>query len=253
MDYRYRSSSYGPRDYRADYQERPHYRSSSQPPRSSGYYDYGDYDSPRRRAQYRDYRDDSPRRRTRYSDYQEDFRHSNGYGLQPAGYSRDHYDRPVKEYYQPRNTYNYLPSQYNTNGHYTDYVPTRRSGAPPRYGSQQYDNNWTKVPYTSPMGYKTVSDRRRYNCWDSHRYDGTRAYSTYSMPRAREARPELDYGYRARRHAGRHQGAASDYYNPSYSEHVSRERVPRRVAWEDLSTNALNYRDNRYELAGLLI
>jgi hypothetical protein len=134
MDYR--------QDYRADYADyRPRYRSSSQPPRSSGYDGYGGYDG---------------RSRSRYSDYRDDYRHSTGYALQPAGYSRDQYDGPLKEYYRPRNTYNYLPPQYNSNGHYTDYMPTRRSA----YNGYDYTDQH-RLPYTSPMGYKTRSDRQR--------------------------------------------------------------------------------------------
>ena len=86
----------------------------------------------------------------RYGEYSP--RHSTGYSLQPAGYSGYSYSGPLKEYYTPRYNYNYLPPQYNDSGYYSDYLPSRRS--------QYYSNYSEPSYYTSPMGYRTLSDRR---------------------------------------------------------------------------------------------
>ena len=87
----------------------------------------------------------------RYGEYEP--RHSTGYSLQPTGYSTGYnYSGPLKEYYTPRYNYNYLPPQYNSSGYYSDYMPSRRS--------QHYNNYGEPSYYTSPMGYRTLSDRR---------------------------------------------------------------------------------------------
>ena len=220
-----RSQSYDRHNRRSrhnDYQEymdynmdRAHYRSTSQPRSSS----YG-YSSPRRRSHYPEYGDD-PR---------------GGYGAEPVAYARYYDAPPVKSYYSPRHAENYLhPQQYNRSGFYTDYPPSMPSK---RYGGASYcaDQCEYPHPYISPMGYKTVSDRRKYNNGsEGHRYGGEARHAyrepSYAPP------PTTDYSYKPRRYSSRY---PSDYYNPSYSQPPPQ----RRVAWEDLSTSALNYRDS---------
>ena len=134
------SSGY-PADYRSrsSYRSYPDYRSSNSHPRSSS---YDSYNRPRTNGYgYDDYRATEPR-------------YSTGYALEPVYRDYNRYDGPLKTYYQPRNTYNYLPPQYNDRGVYTEYL--------------QPHNNRRSVnhqPYTSPMGYRTVSDRRRGAGW----------------------------------------------------------------------------------------
>ena len=165
----------------------------------------------------------------RYPEYREDYRHP-GYGShaglpQPSypDYREYGYDAPPlppvpKDYYPSRysHSHNYLPPRYDW-----DLPP----GQPPRevrrahreslrdahreslrdhrdshYGSTEFPPG---VPYTSPMGYKTVSDRRRYNCWDSHQFGellGPRRYGSIprhsSMPRYGATDYTADYSYR---------------------------------------------------------
>ena len=134
--------------YANDYRSRPpyrhpDYRSSSYHPRSSS---YDSYNRGRTNYGFGDYRSTDPR-------------YSTGYALDPVYRDYNRYDGPLKTYYQPRHTYNYLPPQYNDRGVYTEYLPQSRSAA--------------YQPYTSPMGYRTVSDRRvigggsNRNHWDS--------------------------------------------------------------------------------------
>ena len=102
-------------------------------------------------------------------------------------YARDTYDGPLKQYYQPRYTYNYLPPQYNTSGVYSDYLPSRRSS---RRASSWQGARGGDYPYTSPMGYQTVSDRR---AQDYNAYYGT----SYGEPRwqaRRDYNPSYPYG-----------------------------------------------------------
>ena len=127
-----------PSDYRSRSSFRyPDYRASAHPRSSS----YDSYNRSRANYGYDDYRSTEPR-------------YSTGYALDPVYRDYNRYDGPLKTYYQPRHTYNYLPPQYNDRGVYTDYLPQRRSV--------------TYQPYTSPMGYRTVSDRRR---WGSNQWD----------------------------------------------------------------------------------
>ena len=130
-----------PSDYRSRSSYRyPDYRSSSHPRSSS----YDSYNRPRINYGYDDYRATEPR-------------YSTGYALDPVYRDYNRYDGPLKTYYQPRHTYNYLPPQYNDRGVYTEYL-------------QPYNNRRSvnHQPYTSPMGYRTVSDRRRAG-WGSNR------------------------------------------------------------------------------------
>ena len=228
-----------------DYRSRPSYRypdypelryRSSSHPRSSTYprpSNYASYTSPRKRSSSRDTYS------SRYGG--EDIRHYGSYGHDPQREYTSRYEGGgggLKEYYQPRNTY-LPPPQYN-NSSYGD-----NGGRRPGYGSYgNFGSDAVPVqqPYVSPMGYKTVSDRRRFNCWDSHRY-GEMRDSTY-----RNRRNESygwgtgDYGHRPKRSGAYSSRYPSDYYNPGYSQPAP--APVRRVAWEDLSTSALNYRDS---------
>ena len=231
-DYRSRPSYRYPDYPELRYRSSSHPRSTSTFPRPTS---YASYTSPRKRSSSRD---------TYSSRYLgEENRHYGSYGHEPRDYGRyEGGGGGPKEYYQPRNSY-LPPPQYNSNSGYGDYGSTRRSGS---YGSHgNFGSESVPVqqqPYVSPMGYKTVSDRRRYNCWDSHRY-GEMRDSTY-----RNRRNE-SYGWgatdhrehRPKRYSSRYQ--MSDYYNPGYSQQPAPAPV-RRVAWEDLSTSALNYRDS---------
>ena len=225
-DYRSRPSYRYP-----DYPEL-RYRSSSHPRTSSN---YASYTSPRRRSSSRD----------TYSRYGgEENRHFERYSHEPRDY-RDYarYEGGAKDYYQPRNNYLPPPHQYNNSG-YLDYGSARRSGYG-SYGSYGGTSEALAVqqPYVSPMGYKTVSDRRRFNCWDSHRY-GEMRDSTYRNRRNESyGWGTTDYGHRPKRSGAYSSRYQSDYYNQGYSQPAAAPPV-RRVAWEDLSTSALNYRDS---------
>ena len=223
-----------------DYRSRPSYRypdypelryRSSSHPRTSTYprpSNYASYTSPRKRSSSRD--------TYSVSRYGDENRHYGSYGHEPRDYGRYEGGGGPKDYYQPRNTY-LPPPQYNNSG-YGDYG-SRRSGYG-SYGNFGSDVVAVQQPYVSPMGYKTVSDRRRFNCWDSHRY-GEMRDSTYRNRRNESyGWGTTDYGHRPRqRYSSRYQ---SDYYNPGYSQPAP--APVRRVAWEDLSTSALNYRDS---------
>ena len=125
-----------PSDYRGRSTYRyPDYRSTSHPRSTS----YDSYNRPRVNYGYDDYRATEPR-------------YSTGYTLDPVYRDYNRYDGPLKTYYQPRHTYNYLPPQYNDRGVYTEYMQPHNR----------------RQPYTSPMGYRTVSDRRRAG-WGSNR------------------------------------------------------------------------------------
>ena len=227
-----------------DYRSRPSYRypdypelryRSSSHPRTSTYprpTSYASYTSPRKRSSSRD-----TYSLGRYGG--EENRHYGSYGHEPRDYGRyEGGGGGPKEYYQPRN--NYLPPPQYSNSGYGDYGSSRRSGGYGSHGNFGSEALPVQQPYVSPMGYKTVSDRRRYNCWDSHRY-GEMRDSTYRNRRNESyGWGATDYGHRPRRsYSSRYQ---SDYYNPGYSQPAP--APVRRVAWEDLSTSALNYRDS---------
>ena len=216
----WRSSS-APRAGYPEYGSSSHYRSSSQP-RSSSHHDY--YPSPRRRTRFRE-----PPLGPEPGSYREPPPVLDPSGYPPREYWTNQYERALKEHYAPRAS-TYLPPQYNH-----DYPPRPSRTSLPYYGSAA-DYSELPVPYISPMGYRTVSDRRKhhipYSCWDSHKYEGMRPPV--------QTRP-TDYSYRPRRAPSRYTiPTTSDYYNPGYSRPPPR----RRVAWEDLSTSALNYRDS---------
>ena len=237
-----------------DYRSRPSYRypdypelryRSSSHPRTSTYQRstaFADYTSPRRRSSSRD----------PYTRYREDDRHFASYSHDPREYreyARQDSFGGAKDFYQPRSTYDYYPhSHYNQSG-YGDYSSARRSGYS-SYGNYGGSSEAVQVqkPYVSPMGYKTVSDRRRFNCWDSHRY-GEMRDSTYRNRRNESyGWGPADYGHRPRRSGAYSSRHPSDYYPQPAPPPV------RRVAWEDLSTSALNYRDSsRFQSSPCLV
>lgn len=109
---------------------------------------------------------------------------------------------------------------------YPDYPELRyRSSSHPRSSTYPRPSNYAS--YTSPR--KRSSSRDTYSTYRNRRNE------SYGWGTG-------DYGHRPKRSGAYSSRYPSDYYNPGYSQPAP--APVRRVAWEDLSTSALNYRDS---------